>query len=106
MLMAGPWIGPLVDPGCSWSRLGTAAPFRRPLILEVEDSLMTMYFFDVTLRVVENGEPFDLVLYKAARAQDELSARRAILNRYLKGGFQVRRLERVAERSRGRGSNA
>jgi hypothetical protein len=57
-----------------------------------------MYFFDVTLKVEDRGLPIKTVLYKGARARDELSARRIILNRFLEGRFQVVRLDRVPER--------
>jgi hypothetical protein len=62
---------------------------------------MRMFFFDVTLRVVHEGRPTDVVLYKGARARDELAARRAVLGRYHDAGLQVLRLGRAAERSRG-----
>lgn len=60
---------------------------------------MRMYFFDATVRVQHEGRSVEVVLYKAARAEDELTARRAVLNRFFEGGFQVVRLERVEERS-------
>ena len=59
---------------------------------------MRMYFFDVTLKVLDHGQPAKVVLYKGARARDELTARRVILNQFFKGGFQVVRLDRVQER--------
>jgi hypothetical protein len=62
---------------------------------------MRMFFFEVTLRVVHEGRPIDARLYKGVRAADELAARRALLTRFLDDGFQVLRLGRAAERSRG-----
>lgn len=59
---------------------------------------MRMYFFDVTVRVEHRGLPIDPILYKGARACDELTARRLVLNQYLKSGFRVVRLDRVDER--------
>ena len=59
---------------------------------------MRMYFFDVTLKVVHQGVPEKVVVYKAARAFNELSARRVLLNQFLAGGFQVVRIDRVEER--------
>jgi len=59
---------------------------------------MRMYFFDATLKVRKNGEPEKVVVYKAARAFNELSARRMILNQFLAQGFQVVRIDRVQER--------
>jgi hypothetical protein len=38
-----------------------------------------------------------VVVYKAARACDELTARRKILNQFLNRGFQVVRIDRVKE---------
>ena len=60
---------------------------------------MRMYFFDVTLKVVNNDVPEKVVVYKAARALNELGARRIILNQFLAEGFRVVRIDRVAERS-------
>lgn len=60
---------------------------------------MTLYYFDVTIRVHHEGMAIDTVVYKAARADDELTARRCVLNRYLTAGFQVVRLRRVIERT-------
>jgi hypothetical protein len=57
-----------------------------------------MYFFDVTLKVVHQGVPEKVVVYKAASAFNELSARRVLLNQFLAGGFQVVRIDRVEER--------
>jgi hypothetical protein len=37
------------------------------------------------------------VVYKGARAVDELTARRILLNQFLAGGFQVVRIARVVE---------
>ena len=62
---------------------------------------MRMFFFDVTLRVVHDGRPMDMMLYKGIRATDEHAARRTLLGRFLDDGFQVLRLGRAAERSRG-----
>ena len=59
---------------------------------------MSMYFFDVTVKVADRGEPRKVVIYKAARARDELTARRKILNPLLEGRFQVVRIDRVRER--------
>ena len=60
---------------------------------------MRIHFFDVTVKVEHDGRPLRAVLYKAARAESELAARRIVLNQYLEAGFQVLRLERVPERS-------
>lgn len=60
---------------------------------------MRMYFFDVTLKVMNQGVPEKVVVYKAARAFNELSARRTILNHLLVQGFQVVRIDRVEEQS-------
>jgi hypothetical protein len=60
-----------------------------------------MFFFDVTLRVVHEGRPMDMMLYKGVRAAGEHPARRALLDRFLDDGFQVLRLGCAAERSRG-----
>jgi hypothetical protein len=60
---------------------------------------MRVYYFDVTIRVRHEGEALDAVVYKAARAADEHSARRNVLCRYLDAGFQVVRLRRVVERT-------
>ena len=60
---------------------------------------MRMHFFDVTIKVEHQGRPIETVLYKGARAADELTARRIILDRYLERGFRVVRLERVGERT-------
>ena len=59
---------------------------------------MQMFFFDVKLKVLYEGRPSKAVLYKGARAGDELAARRIVLNQFLDGGFQVVRLDRVGER--------
>ncbi|MHB1558198.1 MAG: hypothetical protein ACYC61_12105 [Isosphaeraceae bacterium] len=59
---------------------------------------MRMFFFDVTIKVEADGLPVKIVIYRAARAWNELSARRAILNPLLAGGFQVVRIDRIAER--------
>lgn len=59
---------------------------------------MRMYFFDVTLKVMNNGAPEKVVVYKAARAFNELAARRTILNQLLARAFQVVRIDRVQER--------
>ena len=60
---------------------------------------MTMFYFDVTLRIVHEGRRMDVALYKGVRAANELAARRAILDRFLDDGVQVVRLGRAAERS-------
>lgn len=63
-----------------------------------------MFYFDVTVRVAHEGRPIDVSLTKGARAADGLTARRAVLGRFLDRGFQVLRLEPVAEgRLGGRG---
>ena len=59
---------------------------------------MCMYFFDVTVKVTHQDIPRMVVLYKGARAGDELTARRVLLERFLKDGFQVVRIDRVPER--------
>ncbi len=59
---------------------------------------MTMYFFDVTVKVADRGEARTVVIYKGARARDELTVRRKILNQLLEGRFQVVRIDRVRER--------
>jgi hypothetical protein len=59
---------------------------------------MTMYFFDVTVKVMHQDVPRKVMVYKAARARDELTARRKLLNQFLNGGFQVVRIDRVRER--------
>ena len=59
---------------------------------------MRMYFFDVTLKVMKDGVAERVVVYKAARAFNELSARRVLLNQFLAQGFQVVRIDRVEER--------
>jgi hypothetical protein len=59
---------------------------------------MHMYFFDVTVKVMHEDGPGKVVLYKAARARDELTARRKILEQLLQGRFQVVRIDRVPER--------
>jgi hypothetical protein len=59
---------------------------------------MRIYFFDVTVKVMHHDVPIKVVLYKGARAIDELTARRKILNRLLEGRFQVVRIDRVHER--------
>ena len=58
---------------------------------------MPMYFFDVTLAVRHEGRPIQTVVYRGARAADELTARRIVLNQFLDRGFQVVRLDRVRE---------
>lgn len=59
---------------------------------------MGMFFFHVILKVRFEGRPMEALLYKAIPAEDEHTARRALLNRYIGDGFQVLRLERVEER--------
>ncbi len=59
---------------------------------------MRMFFFDVTLKVEADGLPVKVVIYRAARAWNELSARRLVLNPLLAGGFQVLRIDRVTDR--------
>lgn len=60
---------------------------------------MTMYFFDVILAVKFEGKPMDALVYKAIRAETEHEARRALVQKYLADGFQVRTITRVEERS-------
>jgi hypothetical protein len=67
--------------------------------LEGENPTMKMYFFDVTLKVDDHGIPTKTVIYKGARAWNELTARRIVLYQFLEGGFQVVRIDRVPERS-------
>jgi hypothetical protein len=57
-----------------------------------------MYFFDVTVKVMHHEFPENVLVYRAARAVNELTARRIILNQFLAGGFQVVRIDRVGER--------
>jgi hypothetical protein len=59
---------------------------------------MRMYFFDVTVKVMHRDVPDKVVLYKGARARDELAARRKILDQFLERRFQVVRIDRVSER--------
>ena len=59
---------------------------------------MRMYFFDVTVKVMHHEFPENVLVYRAARAVNELTARRIILNQFLAGGFQVVRIDRVGER--------
>jgi hypothetical protein len=59
---------------------------------------MRMYFFDVTVKVIHRDVPRKVLVYKGARARDELTARRIILNQFLDGGFQVVRIDRIGER--------
>jgi hypothetical protein len=63
-----------------------------------EGTIMRMYFFDVTVKVMHNGIHEKVVFYKAARGFRELAARRVILNQLLAAGFQVARIDRVEER--------
>ena len=58
---------------------------------------MPMYFFDMTLAVRHEGLPIKTVVYRGARAADELTARRIVLNQFLDRGFHVVRLDRVRE---------
>jgi hypothetical protein len=60
--------------------------------------MMRMFFFDVTVKVLHHGVAEKVVVYKAAKAFNELSARRMILNSFLAEGFQVVRIDRVEER--------
>jgi hypothetical protein len=57
-----------------------------------------MFFFDVTLKVINRGVAEKVVVYKGARGFRELDARRVILNQLLAEGFQVVRIDRVPER--------
>jgi hypothetical protein len=59
---------------------------------------MRMYFFNVTVKVMHQDVPEKVVVYKGARALNELSARRILLNQFLAAGFQVVRIDRVRER--------
>ncbi len=59
---------------------------------------MRMFFFDVTIKVEADGLAVKTIIYRAARAWNELSARRHILNPLLEEGFQVVRIDRVPER--------
>ncbi len=60
--------------------------------------MMRMDFFDVTVKGTHQDIPRKVVLYKGARAGDELTARRILLERFLKDRFQVVRIDRVPER--------
>ncbi|CAN5736124.1 hypothetical protein BH23PLA1_BH23PLA1_36310 [soil metagenome] len=60
---------------------------------------MHTYFFDLTIRLRQDGRRVESVLYRGARAENELAARRIVLNRLLDGGFQVSRLDLVPERT-------
>lgn len=64
---------------------------------------MSMFFFDVTVKVIENEVPVRSVLYCGARARDELSARRIVLYQYLDRGLQVVRIDRAPERTLSKG---
>jgi hypothetical protein len=75
----------------------TPGRLSRVLPLDDEGRAMRTYFFDVTVKVLHEGDPMKTVLYRGARAQDELAARRIVLNQLLEGGFQVVRLDRVRE---------
>jgi hypothetical protein len=59
---------------------------------------MRMYYFDATVRVQHDGRPLDAVIHKGARAEDELAARRLILDHFFESGFQVLKLRRVDQR--------
>lgn len=59
---------------------------------------MHMYYFDVTMKVMHRDAPEKVVLYKAARARNELAARRLLLNQFFNRRFQVVRIDRVGER--------
>jgi hypothetical protein len=58
---------------------------------------MRTYFFDVTIKVEDQGLPVKTVVYRGAQAWNELAARRIVLNQLLEGSFQVVRIDRVAE---------
>ena len=60
---------------------------------------MKMYFFDVTLKVEDEGLAIKTVVYKGARGWNELAVRRIVLYQFLDGGFQVLRIDRVPERA-------
>lgn len=56
-----------------------------------------VFFFDVILKVKFEGKPMDALVHKAIRADTEHLARRALIQKYLGDGFQVKRLTRVEE---------
>ncbi len=58
---------------------------------------MRMYFFEVTVKVDEDGLPARKVVYRGARAWNELAARRTLLNQFIEQSFQVVRIDRVPE---------
>ncbi len=57
-----------------------------------------LFYFDVILQVKFEGKPLDALVYKVVRAETEHQARRALVQKYLADGFQVKRLTRVEER--------
>lgn len=59
---------------------------------------MSVYYFNVILKVHFEGNPMEALLYKAIHAESEHKARRQLLNRYLNDGFQILRLERAEQR--------
>jgi hypothetical protein len=67
-------------------------------LIDGEHPTMRMYFFDVTVKIMHHDVADKVIIYKGARASDELSARRAILNQLLDRRFQVVRIDRVPER--------
>jgi hypothetical protein len=58
---------------------------------------MPVYFFQTTLKVRHQGLAIKTSVTRGARAPDELTARRIILNQFFARGFQVVRLDRVRE---------
>jgi hypothetical protein len=58
---------------------------------------MPVYFFEATLRVPHQGRAIQTGVDRGARGDDELTARRIILNQLFERGFQVVRLDRVGE---------
>jgi hypothetical protein len=59
---------------------------------------MRMFYFDVIVKVTHDEISHTVVLFKGARAADELTARRKVLDRLLEKRFQVVRIDRVRER--------
>ncbi len=61
---------------------------------------MRIFFFDVTVKVQQDGRAAQSVVRKSARAEHEHEARRIVLDHYLRRGHQVIRLTAVEERTR------
>jgi hypothetical protein len=59
-----------------------------------------IYFFDVTVKVQQDGRAAQTIVRKSARASHEHEARRTVLDHYLRRGHQVIRLTPVEERTR------